>query len=102
MVGGNIMKEKYIQDQYYIAVFDSRNHAMQLYQYLKKNNFSQFQLITTPCKIKAGCSYSIRFNKLEDYNLLLLEATKISKKISAIYMVRRVNKKRILKKLDVI
>lgn len=95
------MKEKYIQDQYYIAVFDSRNHAMQLYQHLKRNNFSQFQLIATPCKIKAGCSYSIKFNKLEDYDLLLAHATKIKKKISAVYIAEKVNRNRVLKKLNI-
>ena len=102
MAGGNIMKGKYMQDQYYIAVFDSRSHAIQLYNYLRKNRFYQFQLISTPCKIKAGCSYSIKFNNLEDHNILVDESNKIRKVISSIYMVQRINKNRVLKKLDII
>ncbi|AOY76973.1 DUF3343 domain-containing protein [Clostridium formicaceticum] len=93
------MQQKSIIDKYYIAVFDSRNHAMQLHQHLKKMNLNQFQLISTPCKIKAGCSYSIKFLNLEDAKVLMEEADKMKKKISSIYSAERINKARVLKKL---
>ncbi|AKL95208.1 hypothetical protein CACET_c17600 [Clostridium aceticum] len=93
------MQQKSIVDKYYIAVFDSRNHAMQLHQHLRKARLDQFQLISTPCKIKAGCSYSIKFLNLEDAKKLMEEAEKIKKKVSSIYSAERVNKTRVLKKL---
>lgn len=93
------MNRRQIEDIYYIAVFDSRNHAMQLYQHLKKNNLYQFQLISTPCKIKAGCSYSIKFTDLKDLELLKSEALNINKNITSIYLAERVNKTRVLKKI---
>lgn len=94
------MKTKYIQEIYYIAVFDSRNHAVQLYQYLLSRKLHQFQLIPTPCTLKAGCSYSIRFDVLEDYYILLIEAGKVNKKITSVYEAKRINKTRVLTQIE--
>lgn len=95
------MKEKQIQDKYYIAVFDSRSHAIQLYQRLKKMHYNQFKIISTPCIIKTGCSYSIRFDTLEDYHILMEEAKKINKIPSKAYTIERINKQRVISKLDI-
>ena len=70
------MERKYIRDKYYIAVFQSRNHALQLYQYLNRQKYTQYELISTPCKIKAGCSYSIKFIDLNEHELLKNVANK--------------------------
>lgn len=91
---------RYIKDIYYIAVFDSKNHAVQLYQHLKRMRFNQFQLIPTPSMLKVGCSYSIEFDELEDYRLLVEEAEGIDKRINSVYEVKRENRNRVLKKLE--
>jgi len=94
------MERRYITDKYYIAVFQSRNHAIQLYQYLSRQNYKQYELISTPCKIKAGCSYSIKFTDLKDYDFLQDLAEKSNRSILAIYEVARRSGRRVLNKLD--
>lgn len=94
------MKE--IERKYYLAVFESRNHAIQLHQHLQRNKLLQFELVSTPCKIKAGCSYSIKFDNLNELGLLTAEAKSIKKTIAAVYVVERSYGKRIIKKLELI
>ena len=94
------MKE--IERKYYLAVFESRNHAIQLHQHLQRNKLLQFELVSTPCKIKAGCSYSIKFSNLNDLDLLVGEARSIKKEVASVYLVERSYGKRILKKLNII
>jgi len=99
-IGGTTMERRYMKEKYYIAVFQSRNHALQLYQYLNRQKYSQYELISTPCKIKAGCSYSIKFTDLKDYELLKDLAYKANRNILAIYEVARQNGRRVINKLD--
>ncbi|QUH20604.1 DUF3343 domain-containing protein [Alkaliphilus sp. B6464] len=94
------MERRYMKDKYYIAVFESRNHAIQLYQYLSRQHYSQYELVSTPCKIKAGCSYSIKFTDLKDYEFLKNLADKSARNILNMYEISRQNGKRILSKLD--
>lgn len=94
------MERRYISDKYYIAVFQSRNHAIQLYQYLSKHRYTQYELISTPCRIKAGCSYSIKFRDLKDYEFLKDLAEKANRNIYAVYEISRRNGRRVLNKLD--
>jgi len=76
---------------YYIAVYESRNHALQMYQYLKNAHKGKFLIISTPCRIKAGCSYSIKFTSEEDIDLLIQESEKFNKKISGFYLIEKAN-----------
>lgn len=94
------MERRYIKDKYYITVFQSRNHAIQLYQYLSRKNYRQYELISTPCKIKAGCSYSVKFTDINDYELLKNICEKANINILAIYEIARQNGKRVLTELD--
>lgn len=94
------MERRYMKDRYYIAVFESRNHAIQLYQYLSRQRYNQYELVSTPCRIKAGCSYSIKFTDLKDYEFLKNLADKSARKILNIYEINRQNGKRTLNKLD--
>jgi hypothetical protein len=93
---------KQIESKYYLAVFESRNHAIQLHQYLQRSKLMQFELVSTPCKIKAGCSYSIKFDNLNELEILLMEARAFKKEIASVYLVQRSYGKRVIKKLDVI
>ncbi len=93
---------KQIERKYYLAVFESRNYAIQLHQHLQRNQLMQYELVSTPCKIKAGCSYSIKFQDLNELDRLLQEAKSIRKTIAGVYVVERSYGKRIIKKLDAI
>ena len=89
------MVRNYLEQEYYIAVFHSRNHAVQLYQYLKRKNILLFQLISTPCKLKTGCSYSLKINRLRDLDLLKEEINQLNNRFSyRIYHVTKVNGKK--------
>ncbi len=48
-------------NRHYLAVFESRNHAILVYSLLEEGGQGQFQLIFTPCSLQAGCGYSIRY-----------------------------------------
>lgn len=84
---------------YYLAVFESRNHAIHLYQHLQMKRFYRFELVSTPCHIKAGCSYSIKFDNFDDYNTLQREALALNKKIASLYLVESINGKRQISKV---
>ncbi|WP_034327368.1 DUF3343 domain-containing protein [Alkaliphilus transvaalensis] len=85
---------------YYLAVFDSKNHAIFLQQHLKRNKISGFEMVSTPCKIKAGCSYSIRFTDIDQREILIKEAAKLKIKIASFYEINRSYGRRILNKLS--
>lgn len=95
------MKKKIFDNSsYYIAVFNSKNHAIQLYYILEKKGYRKFQLISTPCQVKGGCSYSIKFNNLSDLKYLEKEALKFNKFMVQVYLVKRIEGKKVIKKLD--
>ncbi|QIB28142.1 DUF3343 domain-containing protein [Caloranaerobacter azorensis] len=95
-----ITKRKYFKnDKYYIAVFDTKNNAIQLYYILEKKGINKFQLISTPCQLSFGCSYSIKFNNIEDFEILNREAVKYKKHICKVYRVERINGKKQIKQV---
>lgn len=63
-----------IPEEEYILVFATHNHAVLLYRRLAKMGY-QVELISTPCKISAGCTQSIKF-KENYYNVVKEEAAK--------------------------
>jgi len=88
------MRNKLINNkEYYIAVFNSKNYAIQLFYKLEKKGYSNFQLISTPCQLKGGCSYSIKFNRLSDLNYLVNEASNFSSVSNIYYVEKRDGKK---------
>ncbi|KAB3527637.1 DUF3343 domain-containing protein [Alkaliphilus serpentinus] len=86
---------------YYIAVFESRNHALHLYQHLNNKKLYHYDLVPTPCVIKAGCSYSIKFLNFDDYYTLEREATLIHKKIASLYQIESINGRRQISKIQI-
>lgn len=86
--------------EYYIVVFKSKNHAVQLHYLLEKKGYRKFQLISTPCRISNGCGYSIRFNKLNDIEYLKKETNDLKQLIKAIYEVQRINNRKAYKRLN--
>lgn len=75
--------------KYYIAVFKSKNYAVQLYYKLEKAGYGMFHLISTPCQLKGGCSYSIKFSRLNDINYFKNYSPDFESEISGIYKVER-------------
>lgn len=74
---------------YYLAVFKSKNYAVQLHYKLEKAGYGIFQLVSTPCQLKGGCSYSIKFYKLSDVNYLKKYSTDFDEDISGIYYAEK-------------
>lgn len=86
--------------KYYIAVFKSRNYAVQLYYKLEKGGYSMFQLISTPCQLRGGCSYSIKFTKLNDLNYFKNFSPDFEQEISGIYYVEKRDGSKIYKPIN--
>lgn len=51
-----------ISEEEYILVFATHNHAVFLYRRLTKLGYN-VELISTPCKVSAGCTQSIKFKE---------------------------------------
>ncbi|PHS35446.1 MAG: hypothetical protein COA82_04175 [Alkaliphilus sp.] len=94
------MKKRQSIKEYYIAIFKSRNYVMHLHQHLNRKGLLEYELISTPCKIEAGCSYSLKFYNLQQLDVLLRESRLINRKIDSIYLIERKNKKRYYSEID--
>ncbi len=75
--------------KYYIAVFKSKNYAVQLYYKLEKASYGMFQLISTPCQLRGGCSYSIKFSRLNDINYFRIFLPDYEQEIYGVYRVEK-------------
>ncbi|WP_202709044.1 DUF3343 domain-containing protein [Sporosalibacterium faouarense] len=86
--------------EYYIAVFNSKNHAVRLNYLLEKKGYRKFKLISTPCSLSNGCSYSLRFNNLTDLEYLKREASDFKQILNSIYEVQRLNGRKAYKRIS--
>ncbi len=93
------MQDNFKKGDYYLAIFKSKNHAVHLNSILQKKGYRKFQLISTPCKIEHGCSYSLKCEKLNDLQYLKTESKSLKDLISGIYHVQRVNGKKQYKEI---
>lgn len=50
-----------LNENYYLWVFESKNHAILAFNLLESSGYTDFQIVSTPCGIKSGCTYSIKF-----------------------------------------
>lgn len=87
---------------YYILVFKSKNYAIKVYYLLEKKGYSRFQLVSTPCKIQPGCSFSIKFTSIKDFETIKREITELDKIIDSIYFIKKENGKKVFKKINYI
>ena len=86
---------------YYIAVFKSKNHAMNIF-YALESKFPSLRLISTPAKISGGgCSFSIRFDDLNKLKYFKDVNKNVGEVIFAIYQVERSKKKDLYKEIDI-
>lgn len=86
---------------HYIAVFKSRNHAMNIF-YALEAEIPSIKLISTPSKISGGgCSFSIEFNDLNKLKHFKDINNNVEEVIFAVYLVEKLNGKQLYKKLDI-
>lgn len=89
-----------MEEKYYIAVFKSKNYAMQVNYVLEKLGHKEFQLISTPCEIKAGCNYSIKFLNLDDFEKIKEVSIKLDVAIDDLYRIQRKDGRKVIKNLN--
>lgn len=88
-------------DKYYLCVFESKNHAILIYTLLEAQGINVCQLVSTPCSIKAGCTYSIKISNMSYFNIIKREAIEANIKIPKVYFIERINGKNIYKEIDI-
>lgn len=74
---------------YYLSVFETKNKAVFLYSVLETMGYSNFQLVSTPCTIKVGCNYAIKFGHIKYADILVKEANELDIGIPDIYFVEK-------------
>lgn len=81
-----------VKDKYYICVFDSKNKAIYLHSILDKTGNKNFQLISTPCRIKAGCNYSIKFMHISHLQTIKRKAEELNLGKYRVFHVENINR----------
>jgi hypothetical protein len=80
------------EETYYIAVFKSKNHAIQVFSLLEKLGYKKFKLIPSPTSIGVGCNYSIKFKDINDLNIIKQQIYGTNIRIEAVYMHEKKNR----------
>lgn len=88
------------KNNYYLIVFKSKNYAVQLYYKLEKTSYNVFQLVSTPCQIKGGCTYSLKFYRISDLNYIMKYIPNFNEEVFGIYNVVRKNGKKVYNPID--
>ena len=89
-------------ENYYLCVFESKNYAILLYTLLEAEVKNIFQLVSTPCGLKAGCTYSIRIPHKNYISLIKSEVEASNLKEPKIYYVDKKEGKTIYKEVDLL
>ncbi|WP_077367782.1 DUF3343 domain-containing protein [Anaerosalibacter sp. Marseille-P3206] len=89
-----------IEDKYYIAIFKSKSYAIQINYILENLGYKNFQLVSTPCQIQAGCGYSIKFKEMRQLDILKREARSLNTNIESLYCIERKNGSKTIKNLN--
>ena len=87
-------------NNYYLIVFESKNHAVLLYTLLESKGNNVCQLVSTPCALKAGCTYSIRVPHRSYFSMIKSETEEVKLGNYKIYYVDKVNGKTTYKEVD--
>lgn len=64
--------------EHYVCVFESKNHAVMLYTLFEKRGYDYFNIISTPCSLNRGCSYSLKFFNKAYIDLINREAESLN------------------------
>lgn len=85
---------------YYFVIINTRNQAIALYYSMERRALPFYQLISTPCHIRAGCNYAIKFNTLKHYQILKKEAALHKVQLGELYHFHYVKGKRVYDKVS--
>ncbi|WP_353096741.1 DUF3343 domain-containing protein [Tissierella praeacuta] len=86
---------------YYIAVFETKNKAIFLYSVLETMGYKNFQIVSTPCTIKAGCNYAIKFINIRYADILAREAKELNIGAFDIFYAEKINGRYKYKKVNI-
>lgn len=86
---------------YYIAVFKTKNNAMNVFYTLEKKGVESLELISTPLKISGGCSFSIKFYDLDKLKYFKEINPNIKDDLKGIYILEKLNKEKKYKKINI-
>ncbi len=88
------------EEKYYLAIFKSKNYAIQINYILENLGYRNFQLVSTPCEIQAGCGYCIKFREVKDLEILKSESKNIHVNIESLYCIERKGGMKTIKNLN--
>ena len=78
---------------YYLVILETKNQSMFLHSALEKSGYNNFQIVSTPCAIKTGCNYSLKFGDLRYSNIIFKKAKEMGMEKPNIYFVEKKNGK---------
>ncbi|NLV88499.1 MAG: DUF3343 domain-containing protein [Tissierellia bacterium] len=88
-------------DNFYISVFETKNKAVFLFSTLESKGYRGIQLVSTPCSIKAGCNYAIKFTNKKYIDIIKKEGAELGINKIDIYFAKRINGRLTYKKIYV-
>lgn len=90
-----------MNNNYHICIFETKNKSMFLYSVLESMGYKNFQLISTPCTINAGCNYAIKFGNVRYIDILVKESKALDIGIPQIYFAEKKDGKYEYKKISI-
>lgn len=75
-----------MKNNYYLAIFRTKNKAIMLYSMLEDAGYKNFTLVTSPCIIKTGCNYAIKFKDKTHISTISLESDRLGIESPQIYL----------------
>lgn len=75
-----------MQNNYYLAIFKTKNKAVFLYSILENIGYKNFALVSAPCNIRVGCNYAIRFKNKNYIDIILKESDNLDIDPPEIYL----------------
>lgn len=88
-----------MRDNYYLSVFKTKNQAVFLYSTLESIGYKVFQLVSTPCIIKAGCNYAIKFVDKRYMQIIINKAQELQIEVPDIYYAEKIDSRYKYKKI---
>lgn len=78
-----------IYKEYYLLVFESKNHTILFFKVLELGGYDIFQLVSAPCALKAGCSYAIKIPHKNYLHIIKKEIEKVNLSRPRLYYITK-------------
>lgn len=87
---------------YYLLVFESRNHILYLQSSLEAKGQNYFQLVSAPCGLKSGygCNYALKITNKNYFLMLKNEIQRLNLGNSKMFLVVRKDNKSSYKEIQ--